>query len=152
MKCMRLSKNRSTRPTSQLAISRRASIPRTANQQRKSSVRDILVWIVTITAQWYSCTTSQSTTTPMIALDLSGTTHHPDDHNVALIWFSINQQAQYDRAGGARSSQFVVSVLLSLSRCLCLAKKVSYLRSRDFDCGNCSSEIQGTDVSLWLHL
>ncbi|KZV53129.1 putative WRKY transcription factor 20 [Dorcoceras hygrometricum] len=63
--------------------------------QWKSSVRDIQVWPLTITAQWYSGTTSQSATTLMISLDLSGATHLSVDHNVNLIWFSINQQAQY---------------------------------------------------------
>ncbi|KZV42588.1 mitochondrial propionyl-CoA carboxylase, beta subunit, precursor [Dorcoceras hygrometricum] len=37
-----------------------------------------------ITARWSSDTTNQSVTTPMIALDLSGTTHLSAGHNVAL--------------------------------------------------------------------
>ncbi|KZV40761.1 hypothetical protein F511_30324 [Dorcoceras hygrometricum] len=37
-----------------------------------------------ITARWSSDTTNQSVTTPMIALDLSSTTHLSADHNVAL--------------------------------------------------------------------
>ncbi|KZV33373.1 hypothetical protein F511_13178 [Dorcoceras hygrometricum] len=62
---------------------KRASIPRTANQPGKSSVRDIQVWL-TITARWYSDTTNQSVTTPMIALSLSGATHLPARPHVAL--------------------------------------------------------------------
>ncbi|KZV17915.1 hypothetical protein F511_13428 [Dorcoceras hygrometricum] len=65
---------------------RRASIARTANQPGKSSVRDIQVLTLklTITARWYSDTTNQSVTTPMIELCLSGATPLPADHNVAL--------------------------------------------------------------------
>ncbi|KZV21362.1 receptor protein kinase-like protein [Dorcoceras hygrometricum] len=37
-----------------------------------------------ITARWYSDTTNQSVTTPMIALYLSGMTHLSAGHNVAL--------------------------------------------------------------------
>ncbi|KZT76770.1 hypothetical protein F511_46205 [Dorcoceras hygrometricum] len=37
-----------------------------------------------ITARWYSDTTNQSVTTPMIALDFSGTTTQSANHNVAL--------------------------------------------------------------------
>ncbi|KZV19116.1 hypothetical protein F511_20448 [Dorcoceras hygrometricum] len=37
-----------------------------------------------ITARWYSDMTTQSVTTPMIELDLSGTTHLSADHNVAI--------------------------------------------------------------------
>ncbi|KZV32749.1 hypothetical protein F511_31459 [Dorcoceras hygrometricum] len=37
-----------------------------------------------ITARWSSDTTNQSVTTPMIALDLSGTKHLSASHNVAL--------------------------------------------------------------------
>ncbi|KZV48634.1 protein GAMETE EXPRESSED 3 [Dorcoceras hygrometricum] len=37
-----------------------------------------------ITARWFSDTTDQSVTTPMIALYLSGTTHRSAGHNVAL--------------------------------------------------------------------
>ncbi|KZV20946.1 hypothetical protein F511_38291 [Dorcoceras hygrometricum] len=37
-----------------------------------------------ITARWYSDTTNQSVTTPMIALDFSGTTHQSASRNVAL--------------------------------------------------------------------
>ncbi|KZV15725.1 Ribulose-1,5 bisphosphate carboxylase/oxygenase large subunit N-methyltransferase isoform 1 [Dorcoceras hygrometricum] len=53
---------------------RLASIPRTANQPGKSSVRDIQVWPLklTITARWYSDKTNQSVTISMIALCLSG--------------------------------------------------------------------------------
>ncbi|KZV53519.1 hypothetical protein F511_42284 [Dorcoceras hygrometricum] len=39
---------------------------------------------LTITARWYSDTTNQSVTTPMIALCLSGTTPLPAGHNMAL--------------------------------------------------------------------
>ncbi|KZV26313.1 hypothetical protein F511_21267 [Dorcoceras hygrometricum] len=38
-----------------------------------------------ITARWYSDTTNQSVTTPMIALDYSGTTPQLASHNMALI-------------------------------------------------------------------
>ncbi|KZV38227.1 hypothetical protein F511_37214 [Dorcoceras hygrometricum] len=37
-----------------------------------------------ITARWYLDTTNQSVTTPMIELDLSGTTNHSVGHNVAF--------------------------------------------------------------------
>ncbi|KZV48161.1 hypothetical protein F511_27724 [Dorcoceras hygrometricum] len=62
---------------------KRVSIPRTANQSGKSSVRDIQVWPLklTITARWYSDTTNQSVTTPMIALCLSGATPLSAGHN-----------------------------------------------------------------------
>ncbi|KZV44698.1 charged multivesicular body protein 1 [Dorcoceras hygrometricum] len=45
-----------------------------------------------ITARWSSDTTNQSVTTPMIVLDLSGTTHLSAGHNVALSQsISFNQ-------------------------------------------------------------
>ncbi|KZV55571.1 hypothetical protein F511_12677 [Dorcoceras hygrometricum] len=53
-------------------------------QPGKSSVRDHRGPSAYITARWYSETTTQSVTTPMIALDLSGTTNQSAGHNVAL--------------------------------------------------------------------
>ncbi|KZV40216.1 putative anion transporter [Dorcoceras hygrometricum] len=68
MKCMRAIKDRIARPVNQLENHlNRASIPRTANQPLE--IID---------------TTTQSITTPMIALDLSGATHQSSGHNVAL--------------------------------------------------------------------
>ncbi|KZV53933.1 hypothetical protein F511_04524 [Dorcoceras hygrometricum] len=51
---------------------------RTVYQPRKSSGSSA------ITARWFSDTTNQSVTTPMIVLYLSGTTHLSAGHNVAL--------------------------------------------------------------------
>ncbi|KZV30266.1 hypothetical protein F511_39922 [Dorcoceras hygrometricum] len=53
-------------------------------QPEKSSVRDHRGPSANITARWYSDTTTQSVTTPMIALDLSGTTNQSAGHDVAL--------------------------------------------------------------------
>ncbi|KZV46453.1 hypothetical protein F511_11304 [Dorcoceras hygrometricum] len=75
-----------SRPTSQLANQRRASIPRTANQSVEIIDPDVQGWPIIYPSQlgWYPDTTSQSVTTLMIALDLSDTTHQSADHNVAL--------------------------------------------------------------------
>ncbi|KZV19070.1 protein FLOWERING LOCUS T-like [Dorcoceras hygrometricum] len=63
---------------------KRASISRTVYQPGKSSIRDRRGPSAYIIARWYSDTTTQSVITPMIALDLSGTTHLSVGHNVAL--------------------------------------------------------------------
>ncbi|KZV57990.1 folylpolyglutamate synthase-like [Dorcoceras hygrometricum] len=84
---------------------RRSSIPRTANQPGKSSVRELsgLATQIPIRARWYSDTTNQSVTTQMIALDLSGTTHLFADYNVALSRV-LNQSSGSIYCGSLRQS------------------------------------------------
>ncbi|KZV33597.1 hypothetical protein F511_30840 [Dorcoceras hygrometricum] len=88
---MRVSKNnRKSRPTTQLANQR--SLSTTHIQSAGGSHRSVIFWNdthSTIKAQWYSGTKTQSATTSMIALDLSGATTQPADHNASSTRASI---------------------------------------------------------------
>ncbi|KZV26539.1 archaeal ATPase [Dorcoceras hygrometricum] len=61
-----------------------------------------------ITAQWFSDTTDQLVTTPMIALYLSGTTHLSADHNVALSQYATSTDLTRHR----NYSPFKIATLL----------------------------------------
>ncbi|KZV41674.1 3-hydroxyisobutyryl-CoA hydrolase-like protein 3, mitochondrial [Dorcoceras hygrometricum] len=78
---------------------------RTVYQPGKSSVR--ASGPSAITARWYSDTTNQSVTTPMIALYLSGTTHLSAGHNVALSQVLNRSKAQYN----SHSTYFMPQIL-----------------------------------------
>ncbi|KZV29934.1 hypothetical protein F511_22825 [Dorcoceras hygrometricum] len=84
MKCMRAIKDRIARPVYQLENQSVEPLyhPQCINRGNHRSV--IFRARQIITARWYSDTTSQSITTPMIALDFSGTTTQSASHNVAL--------------------------------------------------------------------
>ncbi|KZV35582.1 hypothetical protein F511_32748 [Dorcoceras hygrometricum] len=94
MKCMRAIKDRIARPVYQLENQSIEPLyhARCINRGNHRSV--IFRARQLITARWYSDTTNQSVTTPMIALDFSGTTTQSASHNVALnqvINQSVNQ-------------------------------------------------------------
>ncbi|KZV18444.1 isoflavone 2'-hydroxylase-like [Dorcoceras hygrometricum] len=101
MKCMRAIKDRIARPVYQLANQSVEPLyhARCINRGNHRSV--IFRARQLITARWYSDTTNQSVTTPMIALYFSGTTTQSASHNVALNQV-INQsviQAQDNSKG-----------------------------------------------------
>ncbi|KZV25818.1 putative cyclic nucleotide-gated ion channel 20, chloroplastic [Dorcoceras hygrometricum] len=76
-------KNRSSRPANKLAIvSIEPLYPHSVSTGEIIGLRSSSP--SAITARWSSDTNNQSVTTPMIALDLSGTTHLSAGHNVAL--------------------------------------------------------------------
>ncbi|KZV33361.1 WPP domain-interacting protein 2-like [Dorcoceras hygrometricum] len=84
MKCMRAIKDRIAKPVYKLAIISIEPLyhARCINRGNHRSV--IIGARQPITARWSSDTTNQSVTTPMIALDFSGTTNQSASHNVAL--------------------------------------------------------------------
>ncbi|KZV17535.1 protein EMBRYONIC FLOWER 1 [Dorcoceras hygrometricum] len=82
--------NRKSRPTTQLENQR--SLNTTHSQLAGGNHRSVIFRSdtqSTITAQWSSRATTQPTTTSMIALDLSGTTTQPADHNASSTQASI---------------------------------------------------------------
>ncbi|KZV41851.1 hypothetical protein F511_29051 [Dorcoceras hygrometricum] len=133
MKCMRAIKDRIARPVNQLANQSVEPLyhARCINRGNHRSV--IFRARQLITARWYSDTTNQSVTTPMIALDISGTTTQSASHNVALnqvINQSVNQAQDvciilsanhhninysHVHAQAAKSAQFVPSTADSTS-------------------------------------
>ncbi|KZV20712.1 hypothetical protein F511_09241 [Dorcoceras hygrometricum] len=84
MKCMRAIKDRIARPVYQLAIITIEPLYHAQQVSRWNHRSVIFRTRQPITARWSSDTTSQSVTTPMIALDFSGTTSQSASHNVAL--------------------------------------------------------------------
>ncbi|KZT76246.1 hypothetical protein F511_46728 [Dorcoceras hygrometricum] len=114
---MRAIKDRIARPASRLAI---ISIEPLYHAQQVSGGNHRSVIFRArqlITARWYSDTTDQSVTTPMIALDFSGTTSQTASHNVALnqsdrlnIKF-ITSVTAMSTLKAVKSAQFVPSIL-----------------------------------------
>ncbi|KZV39107.1 ubiquitin carboxyl-terminal hydrolase 15-like [Dorcoceras hygrometricum] len=94
MKCMRAIKDRIARPVYQLENHLVEPLYHARCIKRGNHRSMIFRARQSITAQWYSDTTNQSVTTPMIALDFSGTTHLSASNNMALnqvINQSVNQ-------------------------------------------------------------
>ncbi|KZV25661.1 hypothetical protein F511_17804 [Dorcoceras hygrometricum] len=84
MKCMRTIKDRIARLVYQLANQSVEPLYHAQCINRGNHRSVIFRARQLITAWWYSDPTSQSVTTPMIALDFSGTTTQSASHNVAL--------------------------------------------------------------------
>ncbi|KZV29933.1 hypothetical protein F511_22824 [Dorcoceras hygrometricum] len=84
MKCMRDIKDRIARPVYKLANKSVEPLYHAQCINRGNHRSVIFRARQLITARWYSDTTSQSVTTPMIALDFSGMTTKSASHNVVL--------------------------------------------------------------------
>ncbi|KZV25659.1 hypothetical protein F511_17802 [Dorcoceras hygrometricum] len=98
MKCMRTIKDRIARLVYQLANQSVEPLYHAQCINRGNHRSVIFRARQLITARWYSDTTSQSVTTPMIVLDFSGTTTQSASHNVALnqvINQSVNRLKMY---------------------------------------------------------